>query len=318
VEETALEINKAKNVFATTVIETGAADFSDRIGNSDLAKSYRVTRAPESLQVKLTRIERELDDAARMAQEEGDTKAQHKVISLKDILSKLSIKNSSRQEPYSTLGEGALISPALSPSQREPHHASSTDLAILADLESRVSTLEQQLGLDTSDGATAARPLIVTLKDLQRKASLLTTNSKAVDNAVKNLEPIIARVEKLQTLSRQQATSQKGKPLTIEPQEAKVQELYSKLAVIERLQSLAPVLLARLETLQLIHADAAAAESAVKDFDATLSSIQDDFKKWMEALRDLENKLLDHSQKSADNRREVKLWLESIKSRSSP
>lgn len=320
IEDTPLQVESAKNVFVASVVETTDADFSGRIGNSELAKSYRVGRA-ETLEMKLARIERELDDTARMAEAERNAKAKNKVASLKDVLDKLSISTRPAEEFYSSLGKG-INAEKEHPEHKERSSGDTSERSIaheVAALEARVHTLEERIGLGTSgnDGIDKdARPLSVVLRDLQRKASLLTTNGTAVDAAMKNLEPLMVQAEKLQSTSRQITAGNKNKQ-GLELQETKINALYAKLGVIERLQSLAPALLSRLNTLQTIHADAAATQSVVRDIDETLSATKGEFRQWLAALEAVEAKIAEFTKTTAENRNECKKWIASIEKRRS-
>lgn len=357
IDTSTLDSSQARTFFTNTVADPDieGADFGDRIDVVHSRASYATYSVKETLEAKIARLTREVDEAKRELELEkrpaesrtGKRSKQQQdgevVEGLEAVLKQLQVSTSSApstvdQKLFShlTIDTESKASASKKADKNADH---SSQISQLASLEDRISKLEKIIGLAEADSFKASyRPVLETLQDLRQRLQLLTSTPAALDMAANNLRNLIISLDKLKSgkATRQPSTASPGSSGAAAPdssasqsevppaidgnglpvsQAAKIDQLYSKLPVVEKFHILLPRILERLKTLRGIHADAESTNASIKDMDSAILGLKTDLKNWQSALVSVEEKLAKFETTSSGNKKEVKEWIDDLKSR---
>ncbi|PRT56047.1 Dynactin subunit 2 [Wickerhamiella sorbophila] len=137
----------------------------------------------------------------------------------------------------------------------------------IARLEARISDVEASVGV-----SSFPVPLATAVKSAQEKLDLLSSNESQLESALLNLQKLAEFVKKT-------------------PVNDKIARIYDTLVSLDPVIKSLPKVISRLESLQVLHADASYCRSTMKDIDATLESMKIDIDRWISTLDALEPKL---------------------------
>lgn len=137
----------------------------------------------------------------------------------------------------------------------------------IARLEARIAGVEADVGQ-----SSLPVPLATAVKGAQEKLDLLTGNEAQLEAALANLQKLAEFLKKT-------------------PVSDKITRIHDTLVSLDPVVNSLPTVIARLESLQVLHADASYCRSTVKDIDATLQIMKVDIDRWVSTLDALEPKL---------------------------
>lgn len=317
IDSTSLSTESARTFFETTAVEPSTATDLSNFGRIDIkSKGYRTYRVKETLEARIARLKYEIEQV-RQDVDEIDDEAE--LDELKDVLEQLEKTTTAKhkacksdatltsgiaQKLYSSLGMKS-NTPVTTRSDvidiEKTQQNQDTNKQVL-EMEARVSKLEKLIG--SIDTTQEAKPLLYTLQDLKTKLSLLTSTPAAVETSVRNLQPLLASVDILNS---------KQQPSATVAQQERIKNFYEQLAKFENFQALMPKVLQRLQCLSEIHSDASNANATFKDMDNIISTLRSDLGKWEESIEGLEQKFVDIEETSQKNKETVKAWIDEIK-----
>ena len=194
-------------------------------------------------------------------------------------------------------------------------------LAKAADLESRLTLIENVLGLDTAPLPTqnqaSATAILPKLDALDKQISIISSSPSSLDEIDRRVRKLIQDTKKL-TEAREDANSelntlmikQRHGIMSLRPREnqtrvsdnetprletiedpeqiTKINALYGALATIDSLSPLLPFVLDRLRSLRLVHADAANAHQSLTSLETRQEAMAEEIKSWREGLERVE------------------------------
>lgn len=317
----------AFEVFETKDVDTSRADFSDSITSGPL-NSYRVQTIPETLDSRIARLKREVEEVQILtAKKDSPTASPQKEMGeLKEILNALPRYNSRGELTfYDGLGEKQAATDSAKTQLELTNRLLERYLNRFTDLETRLTALETQIGVSATRDA---KPILPNLNELRQRINLISNTPSGIEKAVSNLKDMAVAVEKLKTVRQQQpprsiSASQEGdhnkhgnnEDSTLEVEYRKIEAIYDRLPVLDNLSAAVPYLISRLKSLQGIHADAAASTETLRNIDSTVETINYDFKQWQESLKMIENKITDMSTKMQENRDQIQEWVRDMENR---
>lgn len=213
--------------------------------------------ASEGPRARLLRLQMEADELAREAvQRENDTLAPallEQVRTLQARLERMQVSTAGEAIGIGRVGSSQAANTGKQSSQPEPSSNA------LAALDARVAAVEDRLGVQEIDG-TELRPILPTLERLSSQVQLLSPAH--LDAIRQRARLVIADLEQL---------SEAKKTLGDADYE-KLTSLYELQRQIEPLVPVAPALLARLQTLEGLHAAAATFAERLTKAEATSSA----------------------------------------------
>ena len=199
------------------------------------------------------------------------------------------------------------------------------------------------------------RPILETLQDLKQRLKLLTSTPMTLDTSANNLRTLIASVEKLKSMRGPVGPAARNSSITtsvstppsvsgasgvgtggnsdtqlVDPmsdlgsfdstglsqtQIVKINQLYSKLPLLERFEAILPKVLERIKCLRGIHADAESANASLKEMNSVILGLQTDLNSWQTALVGVEEKLQTFQVTSVENRKQIQEWVDDLKTR---
>lgn len=318
IDESGVTKEQATQVFETKDVDVSKADFSDNITNNP-TNSYRVKTIPETLDARIARLQREVEEVKVLKKKET-TEDIPRLDELKSILESLSSKGETGDESsdqlhlYEGMGERK-IADKTKMQLELTNRLLERYLNRFTDLETRLTTLEEKIGT-----SNIRRPILPSMDELRNRINLISNTPSGLEKAVANLRDLVTAVEKLKTAKQRPTTAgaQQQQEVVARDTEVdmkKVNEIYKRLPLLDNLSALVPGLIARLKSLQGIHADAEVSTETMRDIDRTVQTIASEFKQWTETLHTIETKLQEMDDKMTHNRREINEWVQNIEAR---
>lgn len=317
IDNTSLSTESARTFFETTAVEPSIVTDLSNFGRIDIkSKGYRTYRVKETLEARIARLKHEIEQVREDVDRIDD---EAELDELKDVLEQLektttakhkarksdaTITSGIAQKLYSSLGmkSNTPVTTRSDVTDTENIQQNQDTNKQVLEMEVRVSKLEKLIG--SIDTTKEAKPLLYTLQDLKTKLSLLTSTPAAVETSVRNLQPLLATVDVLNS---------KQQPSATVAQQERIKNFYEQLAKFENFQALMPKVLQRLQCLSEIHSDASNANATFKDMDNIISTLRNDLGKWEESIEGLEQKFVNIEETSQKNKETVKTWIEEIK-----
>lgn len=285
----------------------------------------------ESLQRKLARLEREVQEVKSEVERKktegtNDTEAQQGDLDVGSKLAQLSAALDGMRQSQSATArlDRQLARPALAQTdavtipdstRNEEATKETPDLRALnkiVDFDTRLTTLERQLGITTLDGpeapatSPAFTPILPTLSLLDRQIALLTSSSSQ--------SHIEALAQKLQQQTPAPATEDSEPQLPPEDM-AKLRALYALLPTLTSLSPTLPPLLARLRSLRTLHANAASASQMLDDIERRQDEADKEIREWREGLKKVEEAVVRAEGGMKENSAAVEGWVKELEER---
>lgn len=273
-------------------------------------------------------------------------KTQNQLLNLKNletVLKKISESDSSNSEYESQefkqvqdslnskLSQSLLSIENLHSSSNQIISISNSDKAKIAEMERRLAKLESLIGTNQVNSSNESyRPILTTLQDLRDRLKLINRSPVLLETSANNLRSLIDTIGKLKKLKEQSSTlngdnadsyssinvteenlnldnfNSNGSMITSKDQ---INELYSKIKLIEKFESILPKIILRLKHLNTLHTDALVANESIKDFDSLILTFKTDLKAWQDTLEKLDSKLNLYEKKSQENKSEIQKWI---------
>ncbi|KAK3667694.1 hypothetical protein LTR22_001509 [Elasticomyces elasticus] len=189
-------------------------------------------------------------------------------------------------------------------------------LGKVADFDTRLSALEQALGISTVDSVTSdtiAAPVLPSLMLLDQQLTALTAAT-----SLSHLEAASSRIQRLRTEAEQPSTNG-DTPETanqLPPEDAeKLQQLYALLPTLQSLSPTVPAMLARLRSLRNLHTTAASAAADLDEVEKRQSEMETDLSEWRNGLLRVEQAVGQASEANGKNGRIVDGWVKDLEAR---
>lgn len=318
IDESGVSKEQAAQVFETKDVDVSKADFSDNITNNP-ANSYRVHTIPETLNARIARLKREVEEV-RVIKKKETGEDTPRLDDLKSILDSFSSKgghddeNADQLHLYEGMGERKLADKTKMQLELT-NRLLERYLNRFTDLETRLTKLEEKIG-----ATNIKKPILPSIDELRNRINLVSNTPSGLEKAVANLKDLAISVEKLKTAKQRPtsaSTQQQQEVVTrdMEIDMKKVNEIYQRLPLLDNLSALVPGLIARLKSLQGIHADAEVSTEAMRDIDHTVQTITFEFKQWTESLHTIETKLQEMDDKMKQNRQQIDEWVKNMEAR---
>ncbi|KAI7194082.1 hypothetical protein KC363_g2364 [Hortaea werneckii] len=325
--------SQARSRFASTSrqVEARNVDLSDRVDGR--RRGYKVRRGvvageeeEEGLEARIARLRREIEEcraeAGQTGQGDGEQEGgEEGVESLSRLLS--SVEMPRRQGTQSSQ-----VPTRPTPTEdnrgttRDAAEGDMTDeqmLGKVTDFDTRLSTLEQALGLSSLDSATSeglTAPVLPSLTLLDQQLTALSTAS-----SLTNLEAASTRLSKLKAEAQQAASRAgddevgiAGTALHPEDQE-KLQALYTLLPNLQTLAPTVPAILTRLRSLRILHTTAANAGASLDELEQKQAEMEKELIAWREGLEKVEQAVTQADEANGRNGRVVEGWVKELEGR---
>ncbi|KAI6866763.1 hypothetical protein KC343_g5186 [Hortaea werneckii] len=328
--------SQARSRFASTSrqVEARNVDLSDRVDGR--RRGYKVRRGvvageeeEEGLEARIARLRREIEEcraeAGQTGQGDGEQEGgEEGVESLSRLLS--SVEMPRRQgtrssqvpaKPTPTENDGGI--------SREPDGDMTDEqmLSKVTDFDTRLSALEQALGLSSLDSATSeglTTPVLPSLTLLDQQLTALSTAS-----SLTSLEAASTRLSKLKTeaqqvASREAADDDEGGTTagaaTLHPEDQeKLQALYTLLPNLQTLAPTVPAILTRLRSLRTLHTTAANAGTSLDELEQKQTELEKELKAWRKGLEKVEQAVAQADEANGRNGRVVEGWVKELEGR---
>lgn len=343
--------SSARRTFGETsrAIETKGADLSDRVDGR--RKGYRVKRGggrtreddddddDETLEAKIARLRREVEECRAEAEAEGREKGEHYVDAtekLCDILAEAQLPEKARRKKGHARHQSESVvfhdAPTTAIPDADADEGDEHTLARISVFDQRLAALETALGIASLDAVTdadaASTPLLPTLTLLDHQLASLTTAT-----SLRSLEQATSRIQKLKSEAQhlaqlQRATaSPKTTPAGSDDEETeapallssddmkRLETLYSLLPSLQSLSPTVPALVTRLRSLRTLHTTAASASQDLDDIERRQAEMDKELKMWREGLQKVEEAVRQHGEDNGRNGSYVKGWVDDLEGR---
>ncbi|RMX89490.1 hypothetical protein D0869_00853 [Hortaea werneckii] len=329
--------SQARNRFASTSrqVEARNVDLSDRVDGR--RRGYKVRRGvvsgeeeEEGLEARIARLRREIEEcraeAAQTGQGDGEQEGDdgEGIESLSRLLSSVEMprRQGTRSSQVPTRPAPTEDGRGIARDEAEGDMTDEQMLGKVTDFDTRLSALEQALGLSSLDSATAeglTTPLLPSLTLLDQQLTALSTAS-----SLTNLEAASSRLSKLKT-EAQQLASREGDDdevgataaataLHPEDQE-KLHYLYTLLPNLQTLAPTVPAILTRLRSLRTLHTTAANAGTSLDALEQKQAEMEKELKAWREGLEKVEQAVNQADEANGRNGKVVEGWVKELEGR---
>jgi nuclear migration protein JNM1 len=225
--------------------------------------------------------------------------------------------------PNQTAKEPAETSNELQPSST--HSQVSQILSKAADFDERLTALETSLGLSGRNMPDSAsdiiKPILPSLKSLERSIQLATAQSGTLDLAQSKMRQLLKDAERLNRARSEEHSNANGdgeKSSQINTEQAsKINALYGLLPTIDTMSPTLPLVLDRLRTLQLLHTNAADASATLDEMEKRQDDQEEEIKTWRQALEKVEENLKENETTLAENMEKMGSWVRELESKAS-
>ena len=215
------------------------------------------------------------------------------------------------------------------------------NLVKIADFDTRITLLESILGIDSIPLPTQGRPadkaILPTLDTLDRKISTISSSSPSSLDAVgRKIRQLTQEAEKLDEArksakaslealnssqeERRTSSATHGEVAAIAgldnpERSSKINALFGTLPTIESLSPLLPSVLDRLQSLRLIHADAASASQTLADVEKRQAEMAEEIRSWREGLEKVEGSMKTGEKRLVENTKVIEEWVKDLEGR---
>jgi nuclear migration protein JNM1 len=202
-------------------------------------------------------------------------------------------------------------------------------LSKAAEFDGRLAFMEQALGLNGTNmpdqGSHPAKPILLTLDNLDRQIQTVSNSSASIDAAQSKTRQLIKEADRLQKLTQAQeerngspdrsASGQIQSTADDSERSSKINALYGTLSIIDSLAPTLPMVLDRLRTLRLLHTSAAAASNTLDELEKRQTNQAAEISQWREALEQVEQNLKTGEGGLTENVKTVGDWVKDLESR---
>ncbi|KAK5112472.1 hypothetical protein LTR62_004229 [Meristemomyces frigidus] len=311
-------------------VGTKNVDLSDRIDGKRKGLKVR-PRAPNqrdedgSLEARIARLKREIEECKleverekeqQDSEDDGDEDGQETTEAELDGLGKIL---QSIEVPAVQRDQRKAVSRDQATGEHDPPDDELRDeqtLARVTAFDTRITELEQALGLSTLDAANGAdavsTPVLPSLTALDHQLAALTTAT-----SLTNLEAASTRLRTLRAEADQ--TSQNDgitTPANGDPESTtKLRQLYTLLPTLQTLTPTIPALLSRLRSLRSLHTSAASAMSELERVEQRQAEMDEEVAEWRKGLERVEEAVREAGEGNGRNALVVQGWVRELEGR---
>lgn len=302
-------------------------NFLGKVSNAGLGNGgYSVKKVKETVEQKLARISRELEEIQLELKEMENQKVKVKIDKLIQTLE--AEEQKSGQKDGSTLNYNAerikTLFSHISQDIEKPldllqHSSSNTEyrkIPQILELDAKINTLEMLIGIEASqkvqlkysDVVESNNNLNNIIRDLKRKVNIVHNPEYNLSVIKDELEVVREQTEKVISDRKLLNISQPNDTVMFESenlQTNKIENLYEKLPEFEAANSRIPLLVNRLKSLHSVHSDLARSIEVIKSLDTVLSDMGQEITKWNESADTLNSKIDKYSENFASKKQEV-------------
>ncbi|GAB1728207.1 hypothetical protein NU195Hw_g3134t1 [Hortaea werneckii] len=328
--------SQARSRFASTSrqVEARNVDLSDRVDGR--RRGYKVRRGvvageeeEEGLEARIARLRREIEECRAEAGQTGQGDGEQEgggegVESLSRLLSSVEMprRQGTRSSQVPAKPNPTEDDKGIARDAAEGDMTDEQMLGKVMDFDTRLSALEQALGLSSLDSATSeglTTPMLPSLTLLDQQLTALSTAS-----SLTNLEAASTRLSKLKTeaqqlASREAADDEGGTTAgaaTLHPEDQeKLQALYTLLPNLQTLAPTVPAILTRLRSLRTLHTTAANAGTSLDELEQKQTELDKELKAWREGLEKVEQAVAQADEANGRNGRVVEGWVKELEGR---
>lgn len=338
VDESTTDIVDAKKKFKHDFV-TGEWDFLGNIGNPLSSSGYKVILLNETVDEKLARITRELEEIKIASEGEAIESDKNKEIELLvALVERLSDKNKSKENSNDNTKALETISPynkrikevfdltseqlsfklSLVTSPVTTGHVSPS--AVLA-LEARIHDLETALGSPEEGMRQSIQGQIT---ELERKANLVYNPEYHTKKLSEEVEKLNTNVEKYLANRRLAQIGGRSAPSSSitdqgrsgdEARNNKIDEIFSRIPDFDNVKAILPAVLARLKSLHLVHNELGSCVRTVTELDKTLGGIETEMVKWNKSVNEVNEKLDNQELEFDRNKQVIEQWVKQLEER---
>ena len=225
-----------------------------------------------------------------------------------------------------------------------PDYNPTHTLSKVTSFDTRLSTLESLLGIDTLPLPTQlhppSKPLLPTLDTLSRQLTTLTTSTDtSLDTLSRRVRQLTTETQSLETArkaaTKALATQQEEKASstselqttaankdTIPPETltdpdnlAKIHALYGTLPIVDALAPLLPPTLDRLRSLRTLHAEAAQANQTLQGVEERQEGVKEEIQAWTAGLEEVERAVGEAAGRMKENAGVIEGWVRGLEGR---
>jgi nuclear migration protein JNM1 len=190
-------------------------------------------------------------------------------------------------------------------------------LAQAADFDTRLSFLEQSLGLSSSHHSDLqqddAPPILPTLSQLERSVNLATLQPGSMEAAQSKAKQLLKDAAQLARTKPPEAEA--TEPALSPEQLSKINALYGLLPTIDSVSPTLPLILERLRSLQTVHTNAAGASEVLDEIEQRHEEQTKDIEIWRKALQAVEVSLKDGEGELKENVEKMSVWIKELEGR---
>lgn len=221
--------------------------------------------------------------------------------------------------------------PALSFARQSPV------LPKVAEFDARLVLVETLMGIDAIPLPTQerqpTRAVFPFIEQLDRQITALSTSTDSsldsISRRVRQLTQDAQRLVEARSAAKAVQDGSSGPRLPLPPDGessinsfikdpehvSKINALYGALPTIELLAPLLPAALDRLRSLQIIHADAAAANQTLAQLETRQEDMAQELKRWRDGLETVERKVKEGENTMSENTEVIETWVKELEER---
>ena len=204
-------------------------------------------------------------------------------------------------------------------------------LPTLASLSTQITTLSATLasssqGSTTSASSTSRSLTSSSIPHLDALANRLRSLTNESDKLAVSRKRALEAFHELQEIRMRPAKYFNSTPAptglapehaasVFEDSSAKIAALYATLPTIQDLQPLLPVVLERLRSLQVLHADAAGVKGSMEDVEKQQATIDQEIERWRKGLEGIEAKMVEYQKVMGKNTEVIGKMVEDVEER---
>lgn len=282
--------------------ELTLVDFLGNVARRLAQSGYNVERLGETKKQKLARIARELEELEKEEPSEVEVLA-GKFRELK--------AGEERASDFD-LGVGEIFK-CIESALKEKSTTEHSDSNEVLRLEKRIAELEEAIG-SNEDTPTSVRNI---LNNASRKVNVLYDHEEEIAAVQTEIKQLSKDMEALAANRRMAQISSGSKEPPVVPIsfDHKVSSLYDRLSEFDKVNAIVPLMIARLRSLNSVHAESGHAVECVATLDKTLSSLALDMKKWDDSVDKIDKSLVEQSEAFEKNAKVFQKKMEDVISR---
>lgn len=315
-----LDFMSARKRFEQSVIvdDMSNVDFLGKV-NQGLGRSgYFVEAVNETVEQKLARIARELEEIrlqesqdkdSQLEKDSNEPKSDQRTLNQVGVLEKVlgSLKENSLHNFYGDKIDKVLLDAHIEFSlvERVEPPKSATSVGEILALESRLYNVEKLIGVEKEMltlKAASSGSLQTSLNDLKRRINIIHNPEYYIQRVKQDINKLGEETEKLEARRKLLEITSTGEVEQKEPLSLEIDEIYTKLHEIDAINHVVPMLITRLKTLHLVHGDVANVVGVVSSLDETLDGIKSDIVSWDTSINTLNSNLKEYETNFESNK----------------